>query len=314
VVSSSLRSPGAGTCVSEAEAHTCSHGSLNPEDNIDVTVSGTCVSSARLALGIRCTHTSKNSFICRYDADVIDQFSAGDLRAIGGNFSHVEFATHYGRTLQLFDNPHTGRSLYRMGLRPDTAFGCAFNYLFEPHPEALKPYAEELRVLQDPGVLKIGIHIRIGDAVFSESKPGAELLESVRQYFDCAKQIEESRLLPGQTAAWFLVSDAVPLREAARAAYGGKLLTPAASAVHHVLASHGGGGAQTVQSAVAENWLLGLADNFVLTPISGFGRLAVFRSLLTSAAYLVPKDGPRSCGVREYDSWRGMAEAFGAGI
>lgn len=63
--------------------------------------------------------------------------------------------TNLGLTARLFDNPHHRQRLFDWGLRPDTAFRCVMDYLFEVRQEVRDMYAAELAVLQDPQRLKV---------------------------------------------------------------------------------------------------------------------------------------------------------------
>lgn len=47
----------------------------------------------------------------------------------------------------------------RMGLRPDTAFACAMEFLFEPRQEIKTEHAATIAALQDAATLKIGIQV-----------------------------------------------------------------------------------------------------------------------------------------------------------
>ena len=49
------------------------------------------------------------------------------------------------------------------GLHPSNMFACGVDFLLRLKPEALAPHAEQFQALLDPGTLKIGIHIRVGD-------------------------------------------------------------------------------------------------------------------------------------------------------
>ncbi len=49
--------------------------------------------------------------------------------------------------------------LFAWGLRPETAVGCALDYLFRPRPEVLDLVADSYRALQNPDALKIGIQV-----------------------------------------------------------------------------------------------------------------------------------------------------------
>lgn len=60
-------------------------------------------------------------------------FRGTDLRTVYPDQSVIFTTSNRGRTYRLFDNPHHRRALAHMGLRPETAFGCAFRFLFEPN-------------------------------------------------------------------------------------------------------------------------------------------------------------------------------------
>ena len=47
--------------------------------------------------------------------------------------------------------------LFEWGLRPETAVGCALNYLFRPRKEVLNLVRDSYEALQDTSALKIGI-------------------------------------------------------------------------------------------------------------------------------------------------------------
>ncbi len=64
-----------------------------------------------------------------------------------------------GVTVTLFQNIHHQRELYRMGLRPSTAFGCIYNYLLFPKPETLAVLDKELQEVLAADVL-IGVQVR----------------------------------------------------------------------------------------------------------------------------------------------------------
>jgi hypothetical protein len=95
--------------------------------------------------------------------------------------------------------------LYDMGLRPDTAFGCAFRFLFAPNDAVKEAFGSEFGRLQDThnDVLKIGVNIRLGDWVFgttsSEKDKSINDLSFLQGIFDCAHAIEASRKVAGTT-------------------------------------------------------------------------------------------------------------------
>ena len=65
-----------------------------------------------------------------------------------------------GKSVSLFSNPAHAPTLYGMGLRPETAFGCALNFLFRPHAAIRQPFERELAMLERPDTLTIGMQIR----------------------------------------------------------------------------------------------------------------------------------------------------------
>jgi hypothetical protein len=66
----------------------------------------------------------------------------------------VFVASNRGRSFRLFDNPHHRQQLAAMGLRPETAFGCAFRFLFAPNEATLKTHEAEFQRLARPGTAK----------------------------------------------------------------------------------------------------------------------------------------------------------------
>jgi hypothetical protein len=60
-------------------------------------------------------------------------FRRTDLRTVYPDHPVIFVTSNRGRTYRLFDSPHHRRALGEMGLRPETAFGCAFRFLFQPN-------------------------------------------------------------------------------------------------------------------------------------------------------------------------------------
>ena len=59
-------------------------------------------------------------------------------------------------------NPHLGPKLRKLGLTPETAFGCVTEFLFPPRPVIFDGVAAEKRALLSGGnsTLRIGIQVR----------------------------------------------------------------------------------------------------------------------------------------------------------
>jgi hypothetical protein len=91
-----------------------------------------------------------------------------------------------GLTVRLFENPYVRQRLLDMGLFPDTAFGCAMDFLFAPNAEVQAVVARERQRLAEPGALKIGIQIRTNDSVL-EQQPQISDLAPWEPYFRCAQ-------------------------------------------------------------------------------------------------------------------------------
>jgi hypothetical protein len=49
------------------------------------------------------------------------------------------------------------------GLHPSNMFACGVDFLLRLKPVALAPHAEQFQELVDPAILRIGLHIRVGD-------------------------------------------------------------------------------------------------------------------------------------------------------
>ncbi len=123
-------------------------------------------------------------------------FAFGDLASKAEQAEIVVFWKGSGKTLALFDNPHYKKRLLAMGLRPDTAVGCALNFLFEPNAAVKAVFEREFASLSQPQVLRIGIQIRTSsysDAAFFDKEKAAEELHLSfwDAWFDCAQQIED---------------------------------------------------------------------------------------------------------------------------
>lgn len=109
---------------------------------------------------------------------------------------------------------------------------------------------------------------------------------------------------------WFLVSDSLPLRQAAHLLYGPKLITDITTTpvhsdcerYHHKDHCSEDFLATSIRSATADMLLLRMADYHVVTIDSGFGMVGAWLSSNWNHIYAVHRDGgSRSCGMFEYD-------------
>ena len=61
-------------------------------------------------------------------------YSSGNLSEFGGDNKVVFISSNRGASVRLFENPYHGQQLRKLGLTPQTAFGCAMHFLFTPIP------------------------------------------------------------------------------------------------------------------------------------------------------------------------------------
>lgn len=95
-----------------------------------------------------------------------DVFRRGDLNSFGTNADVIYVSRcNGGVVVPLFVNAIYRRQLFRMGLRPETAYGCMFNFLFDILPAVREMFAREIPIIEDSSSIKIGIQIRTGDEI-----------------------------------------------------------------------------------------------------------------------------------------------------
>jgi hypothetical protein len=258
------------------------------------------------------------------ELQVATEFFLSDLAAqpVGhADVPHVLFASNRGRTFRLFGNRHYRAFFKRHGMRPESLFACAFDFLFAPNKATrllMRPYLAALRTARS--ALVIGIQIRVGDHVFRNDSGTS--LDAFSAYFQCAREIEESRLLPGERATWYIISNSLSLRRQARRHYGDKVVTDLQAApVHaHCITDdpeqcQGGGpsAADAFRQAVSEVLVFRKADVHIVTEASGFGKVGAWLSMRAHSTYSILHYKSRACGVSDYDnpsitseSWQGL--------
>ena len=120
-------------------------------------------------------------------------FLSSNISKYPTNHDHTQTlyaGSNRGRIVRLFDNPYHRSQLFRMGLRPETAVRCAFDFLFSPTDQLKKAMSREFSILKSDEILKISINIRVGDAVFDPEADSHTTLVPYEAYFDCASKIE----------------------------------------------------------------------------------------------------------------------------
>ncbi|KAK9919098.1 hypothetical protein WJX75_009394 [Coccomyxa subellipsoidea] len=246
----------------------------------------------------------------------VDWEAAEDLAGMWPEARTVVFEINTGAVDKLFYNPYHRQQLFEWGLRPETAVGCALNYLFKPRPEVLELVHENFKALRNPDALKIGIQVRMGDAWLQNKPYGVCDREidhdDLGRWFRCASKVEEEYRVEGMPVHWYMVSDCPALRYKAAKKYGPKVLLPSQELVtEHITYSTGNTTKDllAIQTAFAEQWLLGMTDFQVITEESSFGRLAALRSLRFRSVYTMRS--PEAMAERSRnDSWECKRSEF----
>jgi hypothetical protein len=73
------------------------------------------------------------------------------------------FASNRGEVWEIFHNPLYQEQLAQWGLTTETAWQCAFAFLFRPTPKVAKLFSKEVGALRNHRPLRIGVNIRVGD-------------------------------------------------------------------------------------------------------------------------------------------------------
>ncbi|KAF5829642.1 hypothetical protein DUNSADRAFT_15698 [Dunaliella salina] len=231
-------------------------------------------------------------------------FRAGNLSQVGFRSEVVVFDTCYSFIDDLFHNPYHSQYLRSLGLRAETAVGCALVFLFEIKPFLLRPMLPVITEIKLQPLI-IGIQIRVGDSVFLKKNRKHSASDYMR-FFDCAQNLER-HAVAGQTASWLLVSDSEGVRSSALELFPGKLLTATNNHIAHTARNKmdlSGWG-----NAAAELWMFSHANYFVVSRYSGFGKVSAALAMNPTAVFVVDNKGlavnssGASCISQTTSSW-----------
>ena len=225
------------------------------------------------------------------------------------NVPTIFVASNQGRIIRLFDNPYHRAQLFRMGLRPETALKCLFNFLFSPSTAVRQAMKREFTALQSTDALKISINIRVGDLAFDPAYDKLNTtLPPFEHYFNCALQIEKFARLPNQRVIWYFTSDSLRLRQLVKQKYGDKVLTE--EKLRYVHGDCGDSAPKrygnctreahdfSIRMAAGQIYAMSMCDYHVVSLMSGFGRFAAVLSHYWHNVYQV-HTGNRSCGLAD---------------
>eukprot|EP00953_Heterococcus_sp_UTEX-ZZ885_P001997 1589-Heterococcus_DN1.PRE.4 len=277
------------------------------------------------------------------DEPVNEFYESSDLRQMPeghANVSTLFVASNRGRVFRLFDNPYHKKVRYlprvidysclfmqafnmyytpqctlsQMGLRPDTAFACAFNFLFAPNDAVKAAYQYEsgrLSTSTNDDALSIGINFRLGDWAFDAAKDKEIVrnLDAMQGVFDCADAIAASRRASNATkVVWYVTADSAHLRRLILDQYGADVVVTQTQ-------PHSHGDCQHMHESCAEQqlntsiimaagqlWSMAMTDYQIFTRDSGFGRLGAMLSKRWHSMYALHPGEYRACGKHDYDS------------
>eukprot|EP00611_Tribonema_gayanum_P028478 TRINITY_DN7331_c0_g1_i1.p1 TRINITY_DN7331_c0_g1~~TRINITY_DN7331_c0_g1_i1.p1 ORF type:complete len:446 (+),score=61.44 TRINITY_DN7331_c0_g1_i1:44-1381(+) len=248
-------------------------------------------------------------------------YEVSDLKGIPEGHEDAEtvfITSNRGRVFRLFDNPHHKKQLNRMGLRPDTAFACAFRFLFELNAAVKADFAEETgrSSSTDDSVLKIALQMRTGDKYAfnpEQDQSNAErALKMAAGFVECAKDIAAAQQAPKTTKVlWYVASDSALLRAHLLREYGEDTVVTRLGGITHTDCSHATPGARcreedlasALRSAAGTIWAMAMTDYQIVTVSSRFGRVAAWLTMGWHNLYEVFSNGARGrrCGPRDYE-------------
>ena len=226
----------------------------------------------------------------------------------------AEFETcNAGMIHDLFRNPHHSRQLHTLGVRPETAFSCAYWFLFSPNEAVRRRFAKVETALAHSNSINIGIQIRafyhtasdnftlVDDRVLAcESIEEAHSkLAAYSDYFTCAELIEHTlrKEYHIHNVRWFLVSDSAKIRNCAAKVYQDKMIghRHQERQVEHIRVNSDP--ADAVIDTVGDQLMLGMTD-FIIGKYGSYGKLAALIQSRWHSFHRVPH-GASDAGLKE---------------
>jgi hypothetical protein len=247
-------------------------------------------------------------YLVNFNGAALDFWVRDDLRTTHGteNVTNVFVTSNRGRVFKVFSNRHHHRQLFHSGMRPDTALGCVWRFLFAPNEHVRHAMLREFTALSAVAPLKISVNIRVGDHVFKQERDAETKLEPFLDVFDCAAEIETFARAPMQSVVWYFTSDSLRLRQLVAERYGEKVLTDTTTTYVHgdCIVSCGDEQSQNTSliTAVGQLYAMTLCDYHVINRWSGFGRFGAWASNRYRHMYSFPRDSKSKCTVDAYDA------------
>ena len=160
----------------------------------------------------------------------------------------IKFYTNRGMIIRTFDSKYYAQPLKEIGLRPHTAFGCIFDYLFRPSTSAMSFITKYTSLFLLENIFSVGIQIR--------AREDTDALQDYQHFFNCADQLTQTYAVPDQKVIYFLITDSVALRNEAVQKLEHVIISGLPIQSNHGHYDH----ADDVNNAIIENWILSKTD------------------------------------------------------
>jgi hypothetical protein len=234
-----------------------------------------------------------------------EYYATKDIGKEYANTQVIKWKGNRGSVHLMMENPHHRQWFFDKRLYSENAFGCAFNFLFQPTVDTFRGMERYFDLFRRTDTLKIGMHIRTGDSsIGNDTQANAELLkQSVEQFMHCAEQIEGVRQdeEKSKQIVWFVASDSYQVVSELKAQRPDRVVAVENTVIEHSKGAH----VEGMRSAVREHFLLGMMDYVIMYRRTSFGRTGALRSLKWNSIYEIRKGSQKSprCGPHDYEKW-----------
>lgn len=102
--------------------------------------------------------------------------------------TYVRMETNAGIVVRfMVENPHYKEVFGSLGITAETAYQCAYAFLFRPNREVQDMLRAEARMLLDPKVISIGVQVRMGDDVLGKhvQPTDFDIIRWFQTYLEC---------------------------------------------------------------------------------------------------------------------------------
>jgi hypothetical protein len=219
-----------------------------------------------------------------------------------GPASSVVVFSNAGITHRMLNVSAVRQHLTDLGVTQDNAFGCAFEFLFRPHPLPEDRYADEAAIFSKPRKLPvIAVHVRTGDVAFDTAPRTGDMEPATRfaGILSCVRDIKQHAR--AAQAAIYIISDSVAARQSLARLFPDDVVV----ANTNVPLQHSGPYQKSapvtedgLRTAATEFWLFGEADYHIAYRTSGYGRAAAGRVAARKRMHLYVLDDystPTTC-------------------